>query len=244
MTELINLNNEQKFTSLYLVELINIYREEESKTGGIYKELLHKNLLVKIESEFEEEISELKIQPTSYIDKSNRQSKCYELTFEQSLQILMSESKIVRKGVIEVLKKQQETIKNLTPVFKIPQTLKEALLFAAEQQDVIEKQEQLLLEQKPKVEFYDQVADTTRSFDMREVSAMLKLPYGRNKLFAELRTLGILMNDNLPYRNHIDNGNFIVVETNWLNPKTQNYIAEKQTRVTQKGLNYLQKKLK
>ncbi len=105
MTELINLNNEQKFTSLYLVELINIYREEESKTGGIYKELLHKNLLVKIESEFEEEISELKIQPTSYIDKSNRQSKCYELTFEQSLQILMSESKTVRKGVIEVLKK-------------------------------------------------------------------------------------------------------------------------------------------
>ncbi len=137
MTDLINLNNEQKFTSLYLVEQINIYRKEEGSN-----DLFHSDFLKKIEREFNEEIGEGKISPTSYTDKSNRQSKCYELTFEQSLQILMSESKTVRKRVVEVLKKQQETIKNLTPVFKIPQTFKEALLLAVEQQEIIEKQEE------------------------------------------------------------------------------------------------------
>jgi phage antirepressor YoqD-like protein len=239
MTELINLNNEQKYTSLYLVEQINIYRKEE---GG--NDLHHSDFLKKIRLEFEEEVNEGKISSVDYKDKKGEMRKSYELTFEQSLQILMSESKTVRKRVIEVLKKQQETIKNLTPVFKVPQTFKEALLLAVEQQEIIEKQEQLLLEQKPKVEFYDQVADTTRSFDMREVSAMLQLPYGRNKLFAELRNREILMDDNMPYRTYIDKGYFVVVETKWLNTKTETYMAEKQTRVTQKGLEYLQKKLK
>lgn len=98
-------------------------------------------------------------------------------------------------------------------------------------------------EQKPKVEFYDDIANTTDSFDMKEVSAMLKLGYGRNKLFQKLRDIKILMPDNMPYRKFIDNGHFIVVETKWNNPKTQYVNATFQTRVTQKGLELLNKTL-
>lgn len=120
----------QKFSSIYLVEQINVFRKQEKK-----QELLHKNLLAKIESEFEDEIGGQNFQPTSYLDKSNRNSKMYELDFKQSLQILMSESKFVRKAVIDILEKQQQEIKRLT----VPLTFLEAMKL------VVEKEEQRLL---------------------------------------------------------------------------------------------------
>lgn len=107
--ELTNFNSEQKFSSLFLVEQINLFRKEEN----IETELRHSDFLRKIEKEFEEEIEERKISPSSYLAGNGKQEKCYELTFEQALQILMSESKVVRKRVIDVLKQQQEKIKQL-----------------------------------------------------------------------------------------------------------------------------------
>ena len=49
------------------------------------------------------------------------------------------------------------------------------------------------------------------------------------------------MEDNLPYRSHINNGYFIVVETKWMNHKTDQVTATFQTRITQRGLDWLQK---
>jgi len=136
MNELANMHSEQKNSSVYLVEQINLFRKEEGKS-----ELAHFTLLSKIESEFDEEIADNKILVTSYLDKSNRQSKCYDLNFEQSLQLLMSESKTVRKQVVQVLKAQHQQINKI----QVPTTFKEALLLAVEQQ---EKIEQLELETK------------------------------------------------------------------------------------------------
>lgn len=118
---------------------------------------------------------------------------------------------------------------------------KEILLLALESEERAIAAETKLLEAKPKVDFYDQVADTTTSFDMQEVSAMLKLNYGRNILFKKLRSAKVLMNDNLPYRNLLDDGKFIVVETKWMNHKTEQVTATTQTRITQKGLDWLQR---
>ena len=136
MNELMNMNSEQKNSSVYLVEQINLFRKEEGKS-----DLRHSDFITKIELEFEEEIGERNISLTSYLDKSNRQSKCYDLNFEQSLQLLMSESKTVRKQVVQVLKSQHEQINKI----QVPTTFKEALLLAVEQQ---EKIEQLELETK------------------------------------------------------------------------------------------------
>ena len=231
--ELTNFNSEKKYSSKFLVEQINIFRKEE----GNNTELLHKNLLVKIESEFDEEIGQLKIQPSSYLAGNGKQEKCYELTFEQALQILMSESKSVRKKCVEVLKAQQQLIES----FKVPKTLGEALILAGNLALELEEKSNLLLEQAPKVEFYNQVADGLGTFDLREVSAMLKLSYGRNTLFRKLRDLEVLQEDNLPYRSYIDRGYFHVVETKWNNPKTEEVNLTKQTRITQKGLDWLVK---
>lgn len=115
--------------------------------------------------------------------------------------------------------------------------LEQAILIEREN---IQLKEKALLD-KPKVEFYDEVADGTGSFDMIAISAMLKLAYGRITLFKKLREAGVLMDDNMPYRKFIDLGYFTIVETKWLNQKTQQTNVTFQTRFTQRGFDWLQK---
>lgn len=135
--ELIQFNSEQKFSSLFLVEQINIFRKEDNKS-----ELAHFTLLAKIENEFEEEINDKKFLVVEYKDKKGEMRKSYELNFEQSLQILMSESKTVRKRVIDVLKEQQAQIKKLQlHSYQIEDPIKRAEKWIEEQK---EKQQLLL----------------------------------------------------------------------------------------------------
>ena len=133
--ELQKLDSEKKYTSLYLVEQINLFRSQESDKAI----LAHFTLLSKIEKEFEDEITDKQFLVSSYKDSSGKECKCYELNYEQSLQILMSESKVVRKGVIEVLKAQQKEIDKLKEN-STPKTFAQALRLAAEQQELIEQQ--------------------------------------------------------------------------------------------------------
>ena len=105
-------------TSLELVEQINVFRKEE----GEKTDLLHKNLLAVIRDEFEEEINELKIQPVEYKDKKGEYRTMYSLTFNQAKQILMRESKFVRKAMIEYIDKLEKALskKIETKVIEIP----------------------------------------------------------------------------------------------------------------------------
>lgn len=95
-----------KYSSLYLTEQINVFREIE----GNRKTLLHKSLITKIEKEFEVEITEQKILPSYYKDASGKQSKHYELNYEDSFQMLVSESITVRKAVIQRLKELEKQV--------------------------------------------------------------------------------------------------------------------------------------
>jgi hypothetical protein len=121
--ELTNFNSQQKFSSLFLVEQINIFRKEESKN-----ELRHSDFLRKIEKEFDEEIIERNISFNEYKDSIGRSLKMYELTFVQASQILMSESKSVRKRVAKVLEQRQNlelvTVKEAAFAVKVINCLK------------------------------------------------------------------------------------------------------------------------
>lgn len=97
-----------KYSSLYLVEQINIFRNEEGNRAKIR----HSDLLRKIEKEFEEEITERNISVSYYKDKSGKQSKYYDLDYKQSVQILVSESKVVRKAVIRRLEELEAALKS------------------------------------------------------------------------------------------------------------------------------------
>jgi anti-repressor protein len=170
----------------------------------------------------------------------------YALTLNCAKEISMiqrsDKGKEARQYFIECERKLIETKPSLPTTYL--EALKELIIKEETNQKLIAEtveQKQIIEEQKPKVEFYNQVADTTTSFDMQEVAAMLKLNYGRNILFRKLREASVLMEDNLPYRSHINNGYFIVVETKWMNIKTDQANAAFQTRITQKGLDWLQK---
>lgn len=113
----------------------------------------------------------------------------------------------------------------------------------AELQAENEKQKQLLLEQKADVEFSQTIqADETSCFSMAQVSQELKLPYGNITLFKKLRELKLLKENNTPYQQYADMGLFKVYPKVINNGETTKTILV--TLVTQKGVAYINKKLK
>lgn len=148
MNELIRFNEEKKYTSVYLTEQINFFRKEEGNRAV----LRHSDLLKKIEVEFSEEIAQRKISVSAYKDAKSQSRKCYRLTYEESLQLLMSESKIVRKGVIGVIRELSEQNKT-----QLPQTFSEALRLAAD----LQEQNEL---QQGKIQGLEQALDKSEQF--------------------------------------------------------------------------------
>ena len=141
------------------------------------------------------------------------------------------QGRTIRKYFIECEKRLKEV--------SVPKIDSNFLLRISQQMAELEKK---IEEDKPKVEFYDTVAETDDMIDMAEASKILKLPFGRNKLFGLLRTMNILNKKNIPYQLYINNGLFKVVETTYKNNnETKIYI---KTLITQKGLKYLERLLK
>ena len=121
-----------------------------------------------------------------------------------------------------------------TGTYGIPQTYAEALQLAADQA----KQ---LLEQKPKVKFFDAVAESKDAIEIASVAKVLNVPgVGRNKLFEFLRNHKILMNNNQPYQKYIDCNYFRTVEQKFNKPDGSVNINIK-TLVYQRGVDYIRK---
>lgn len=234
MNELIN---KDSITTLELLKQINIFREQE----GNRSELKHYDLLKIIRDEFEEEINEGKISVVDYKDKKGELRPMYILTYNQAKQILVRESKFVRKAMIHYIEKLE---KQLQSQFRVPKTFKEALQLALEQQDRIEALELKQEEDRPKVEFYDDVTDSKDTVDMGTVAKVLNIKgVGRNKLFEILRDKKILMSNNQPYQKYIDNGWFRQIESKFNLPNGDIKINIK-TVVFQKGVDGISKILK
>lgn len=141
-----------------------------------------------------------------------------------------------RKYFIEVEKKLTQTN------FQIPQTYSEALLLASKQAEQIEYQNKLLLEQKPKVDFFETVTGSKDTIDMGGVAKVLNKKIGRNKLFDFLRENSVLMSNNVPYQKFCDCGYFRVIESKYTKPDGSTHIGLK-TLVYQKGVNFINKLL-
>jgi len=100
-----------------------------------------------------------------------------------------------------------------------------------------------LEEQKPKLEFYEQVISTRGNFTMLQVAKVLKLK-GRNKLFAFLRNEDILMSKkerhNIPRQQFCDAGYFeVVIKTMFIKGEI---IDIPVTLVTPRGIEYILKR--
>lgn len=97
----------------------------------------------------------------------------------------------------------------------------------------------------PKVEFYDTVTASADTLGMDEVAKIIGLPgWGRNNIFALLRHINMLRENNQPYQGYIDRGYFELIEqTPWTDSKGNPHIPTK-TVVTQKGLEHIARLVK
>ena len=121
------------------------------------------------------------------------------------------------------------------------QTLEEALKLIYEQQLIIEKQKQKLIEADPKVEFYDTVTDLETTVDFWQAVKILNYKgLGRNRLFQYLRDKEILMPNNTPYQRYIDAGYFRLIKTTW-NTSNNDRVIYFKTVIYKKGLDFLSK---
>lgn len=100
-------------------------------------------------------------------------------------------------------------------------------------------------EMQPKVDFYDDVADSTNTCDMQTVAKLLNYKdVGRNTLFEILRENKILQYDNIPYQKYVDRGWFRLIETKYHDKKTSEPRVSFKTVVFQKGIEKISNLLK
>ncbi|WP_295090141.1 phage antirepressor [Ruminococcus sp.] len=109
---------------------------------------------------------------------------------------------------------------------------------------VINQLNERIRKDEPKVKFADHVSDSTNLIDVNKMAKLCAdhgIRIGRNRLFAWMRTRGILMGGNIPYQEYIDNGYFRVKESVYeSNGQTKTY---QQTFVTGKGQQYILSRL-
>ncbi len=105
---------------------------------------------------------------------------------------------------------------------------------------VIDQLNDRIRRDEPKVRFADHVSDTVNLIDMNEMAKLCAdhgIRIGRTRLFAWLRSKGILMAGNLPYQEYIERGYFRVKESVFeMHGEIKTY---QQTLVTGKGQQYI-----
>lgn len=104
----------------------------------------------------------------------------------------------------------------------------------------IEAKEQLLLEQQPKVDFYEAVGSSSDTVDIGEVAKLLNLGIGRNNLFKLLREKKILMGNNEPYQQYVKAKWFKLIEQPYIKNDGKVGIGLK-TVVFNKGIEEIRK---
>ncbi len=239
-------------TSLELLEQINIFRKEEGNRAT----LQHYDLLKVIRDEFEEEIGLGEISLSSYKNSQNKEQPMFILTLNQAKQVLMRESKFVRKAVILYIEKLENQVKELQNkistkdqymlnIVNSKSDVERAINISKfnveyvvplennlkEEKDKVTLKDLELKNQKHKVDLYDTIADKDKTFTMSEVAKLINyIGIGRNKLFEILRINEILRANNEPYQQYVDRGWFKIIVTE----KADKVVP--QTVVYQKGI--------
>lgn len=105
------------------------------------------------------------------------------------------------------------------------------------------KMSQKLIEQSPKVDFYNDVTGSKDTLDMSQTARLINIRgMGRNKIFECLREKGIFDRNNQPYQKYIDTGYFRIIESKYTTPQGDVRINLK-TVVFQKGVEFIKKTL-
>ena len=118
-------------------------------------------------------------------------------------------------------------IKLLTSLQEEREARKALELQSAQQQKVISELE-------PKATHYDQWINGTGYYSLNTVAKLLGT--GRNRMIKQLKTLGFLTKERVPYQRHMGNGKFVVKVVSLPNGD-----STKTTLVSPKGVEYIAK---
>ncbi|MCE8966458.1 phage regulatory protein/antirepressor Ant [Bacteroides fragilis] len=190
--------------------------------------------------------------PSTYIASNNKENPMFIMnrdgftllamgfTGEKALQFKLE--------YINAFNKMEEAIKN--GGFNVPKSFREALLLAAEQQEVIENQQKQIEEKnakieadKPKVLFSEAVSASNKSILVRELAKLITqngYQIGEKQLYERLRKAGYLCNSgesyNQPTQTYMNMGLFHLKKTSVIcDGESKVYTV---TKVTPKGQIY------
>lgn len=173
------------------------------------------------------------------------ESGLYSLTLSSKLATAKKFKRWITKEVIPSIRKHggyltpqkmEEFLSDPDTIIKLAMNLKEERMKRKEAERINE-------ENRPKVEFFDTVAESKTATSMNDVAKALNFSnVGRNKLFQILRDNKILMQDNRPYQTYIDRGYFRVIEQHYQGKDGMPQISFK-TLVYQKGVDFIRRKL-
>lgn len=169
---------------------------------------------------------------------NGNETKNYKLTIDFAKHLCMlsrsERGKQARDYFIEVEKRFKQQ------VVKLPATYAEALRELAATWEHDQEVTKQLEAAKPKVEFFDAVAESKDAIPMGDAAKVLNMGMGRNKLFSILRQYKILMKNNRPYQEYVDRGYFRVIEQKYSLQNGDTRI-DFRTLVYQRGLDFIRK---
>lgn len=233
MGELAN-NFKSTMSSVQLVEVINEYRKLEGNTVI----LRHSDFLVKVGKELDGDERNFS---STYLDASNRQSKCYDLPKDECMLMLMSESRTVRKGVLERLKELEKPRTHL----EVLQSEMALLIEKERISNLLMEANNKIEEDKPKIVFAESVIGSSNSILVRQFAKNLcdgGFEIGQNRLFEWFRENKYLNKDNEPYQNLLAAGLFEVI-TRTIGSGEETFTT-RTTKITGKGQVYFAEKIK
>lgn len=200
--------NMPTMTSLELVEFINEHRRACADVLGLpfpsrgFAQLEHKDFLEKVPSVLGDRSAEFSADlPDSY----GRPRRGYRFPKREACLMAMSYSYELQAAVYDRMTALEQ------PVIKVPQTKSEALRLAAEQAELIERQEAALALAAPKVAFVEQYVEGTGLKGFRQVCKLLGANENEFRLFlADAHVWYRLGGEWVPYAEHIAAGRFHV----------------------------------
>lgn len=189
---------------------------------------------------------------SSYISLQNKELPMYVMTKDGFSFLVMGytgvKAGMFKEEYIKAFNKMEETIKN--GGFNVPKSFREALLLAAEQQEVIENQQKQIEEKnakieadKPKVLFSEAVSASNKSILVRELAKLITqngYQIGEKQLYERLRKAGYLCSvgesRNQPTQTYMNTGLFEIKKSVIMDGDEAK--VYNTTVVTPKGVHY------
>ena len=232
-----------------LIPIIEKVNEEFVVSSRVIAEQLgkqHKNVLQELDAiigsaESSAHPTKL-IKPSAYVNQQNKQTYREYLLTEDGFTLYMFNIQgyqDFKLAYIHEFRRLRELA--LNPLTMLLACSKEQLALTALQlTETVQTQNQLILEQKPKVEVYDQIVDSKSLYSFKEAADLLNIKgLGRNNLIDLLRQRKILSKSNEPKRIYIEQGYFESKASTFTIKKEQ--CSTTVTKVTGKGVTWLTK---